>query len=76
MVSQKLSGKCKLEEANSQQNILICQLKYQKFVFKSKRDDKKRFQQTEQGRAYSLSEVKENLFILSSTMKTRAHSQY
>ena len=73
---KKLSGKCKLEEASSQQNTLICQLKNQKFLFKSKCDDKKRFQQTEEGRAYSLSKVKENPFILSSTMKTMAHSQY
>ena len=52
----------KLKDANSQRNALICQLKYYKFVLKSKCDDKKRFQQTVQGRAYSLSELKENLF--------------
>ena len=51
----------KLKDANSQRNALICQLKYYKFVLKSKCDDKKRFQQTVQGRAYSLSELKENL---------------
>ena len=49
----------KLTDANSQRNALICQLK---FVLKSKCDDKKRFQQTVQGRAYSLSELRENLF--------------
>ena len=52
----------KLKDANSQQNALICQLKYHKFVLKSKCDDKKRFQQTVQGPAYSLSELQENLF--------------
>ena len=41
---------------------LFCQLKYHKFVLKSKCDGKKRFQQTVQGRAYSLSELKENVF--------------
>ena len=40
---------------------MICQLNYHKFVLKSKCDDKKRFQQTVQGQAYSLSELKENL---------------
>ena len=51
----------KLKDANSQRNALICQLKYHKFVLKSKCDDKKRFQQTVQGQVYSLSELKENL---------------
>ena len=51
----------KLEDTNSQQNALIYQLKYHKFVLKSKCDGTKRFQQTVQGRAYSLSELKENL---------------
>ena len=43
----------KLKNTNSQQNALICQLNYHKFVLKSKCDDKKRFQQTVQGQAYS-----------------------
>ena len=51
----------KLTDANKQRNALICQLKYHKFVFKSKYGDKKRFQQTVHGRAYSLSELKEKL---------------
>ena len=51
----------KLKDTNSQQNALIYQLKYHKFVLKSKCDGTKRFQQTVQGRAYSLSELKENL---------------
>ena len=51
----------KLKDANSQRNTLICQLRYHKLVLQSKCDDKKRFQQTVQGRAYTLSELKENL---------------
>ena len=51
----------KLKDTNSQQNALIYQLKYHKFVLKSKCDGTKRFQQTVPGRAYSLSELKENL---------------
>ena len=54
----------KLKDANSQRNALICQLKYHKFVLKSKCDDKKRFQQTVQGRPYSLSDLKEDLFYI------------
>ena len=54
-----------LKDQSKQRTAIINQLKYNKFVLKSKCDHKSRFQQSAQGKAFILQELKENLqFII------------
>ena len=50
-----------LRDTSKQRTAIINQLKYNKFVLKSKFDNKSRFQQSAQGRAFALKELKKNL---------------
>ena len=50
-----------LKDPSKQRTAIINQLKYHKFVLKSKRDNKSRFQQSAQGRAFTFQELKKNL---------------
>ena len=50
-----------LKDPSKQRTVIINQLKYQKFVLKSKGDNKSRFQQSAQGTAFTLQELKKNL---------------
>ena len=50
-----------LKDPSKQRTAIINQLKYHKFVLKSKCDNKSRFQQSAQGRAFTLQELKKNL---------------
>ena len=54
-----------MKDPSKQRTAIIDQLKYHKFVLKSKCDRKSRFQQSAQGKAFTLQELKENLqFII------------
>ena len=50
-----------LKDPSKQRTAIINQLNYHKFVLKSKRDNKSRFQQSAQGRAFTFQELKKNL---------------
>ena len=50
-----------LKQPSKQRTKIINQIKYRKFVLKSKWGNKIRFQQSAQGRAFSLQELKNNL---------------
>ena len=50
-----------LKDPSKQRTAIINQLKYHKFVLKSKCDNKSRFQQSAQGRAFTLQELKKNV---------------
>ena len=50
-----------LKDPSKQRTAIINQLKYHKFVLKSKRDNKSRFQQSAQRRTFTFQELKKNL---------------
>ena len=63
-----------LKDPSKQRTAIIDQLKYHKFVLKSKCDRKSRFQQSAQGKSFTLQELKENLqFII--TLNSQDYQQ-
>ena len=63
-----------LKDPSKQRTAIINQLNYHKFVLKSKRDNKSRFQQSAQGRAFTFQELKKNLqYII--TVKAKGDQQ-
>ena len=53
-----------LKDPSKQRTAIINQLKYHKFVLKSKCDNKSKFQQSAQGRAFTLQVLKKNLLYI------------